>query len=73
MMYKIIGNPKYLPDDEREEPVQKKKDKSKFTLLYWSKEEHQRFLVGLQLFGLNWSMVQPLVRTRSSKQIISHY
>ena len=65
----------YKAETEDEEAVE---GRTKFTgkykyKQYWTKEEHQRFLVGLQLFGRDWQMVQPLVGTRSYKQIISHF
>tara|TARA_B110000285_G_C14743896_1_gene432037 strand:- start:194 stop:592 length:399 start_codon:yes stop_codon:yes gene_type:complete len=59
-------------EEEAKEGRHKFNEKYKYKQ-YWTKEEHQRFLVGLQLFGRDWQMVQPLVGTRSYKQIISHF
>lgn len=45
----------------------------------WTKEEHQKFLLGnhifnsgLQLFGKNWKKIEGLIGTRSGSQIRSH-
>jgi SHAQKYF class myb-like DNA-binding protein len=39
---------------------------------HWSKEEHARFIQGIQLYGKNWKKVVECVGTRSSNQIRSH-
>lgn len=38
----------------------------------WTQEEHQAFLVGLQLYGREWKKVAQQIKTRSSAQIRSH-
>ena len=38
----------------------------------WTKEEHQRFIDGLKLYGKNWKKVEEHVGTRNGAQIRSH-
>jgi len=38
----------------------------------WTKEEHQRFVEALQMFGKSWKKVEEHVGTRSGAQIRSH-
>jgi len=38
----------------------------------WSKEEHEKFLEGIALYGINWKKIKTLIRTRTSKQVRSH-
>lgn len=38
----------------------------------WSKEEHERFLEGIILYGTNWKKIRELVGTRTKIQICSH-
>lgn len=38
----------------------------------WSKEEHEKFMEGLQMYGKDWKKVQEYVGTRSSTQARSH-
>lgn len=45
---------------------------SKKTFGRWTKEEHQRFIDGLKLFGKNWKKVEEHVGTRNGAQIRSH-
>lgn len=45
---------------------------SKKTFGRWTKEEHQRFIEGLKLFGKNWKKVEEYVSTRNGAQIRSH-
>jgi SHAQKYF class myb-like DNA-binding protein len=39
---------------------------------HWSKEEHARFVQGIQLYGRNWKRICEYVGTRTSNQIRSH-
>jgi len=39
---------------------------------HWSKEEHQRFLEAIELYGNIWSKVQEYIKTRTCDQIRSH-
>lgn len=45
---------------------------TKKTFGRWTKEEHQRFIEGLKLFGKNWKKVEEHVGTRNGAQIRSH-
>jgi SHAQKYF class myb-like DNA-binding protein len=38
----------------------------------WTKEEHEKFLVGLRDYGDKWKLVQQIVQTRSCSQVRSH-
>jgi MYB-related transcription factor LHY len=38
----------------------------------WSKEENDKFLEGIILYGTNWKKIKALVKTRTSIQICSH-
>ena len=38
----------------------------------WSKEEHDKFLEGIALYGIKWKKVKTLIRTRTSSQVRSH-
>ena len=38
----------------------------------WSKEEHEKFLEGIELYGTNWHKVKTLIETRTSVQVRSH-
>ncbi|OMJ72779.1 hypothetical protein SteCoe_28697 [Stentor coeruleus] len=39
---------------------------------HWSKEEHYRFIQGIQMYGKNWKKIYKCVGTRSNNQIRSH-
>lgn len=38
----------------------------------WTKEEHDKFIVGLKQYGRDWKSVEIIVISRSSTQIRSH-
>lgn len=38
----------------------------------WSQEEHNKFLLGLKIFGKNYNLIQNLIKTRTKVQIRSH-
>jgi len=38
----------------------------------WSEEEHEKFLEGIALYGINWKKVKTLIRTRTLIQVRSH-
>ena len=38
----------------------------------WSKEEQEKFLEGITLYGTNWKKIRALVKTRNSIQVCSH-
>ena len=38
----------------------------------WSEEEHEKFLEGTALYGINWKKVKTLIRTRTLIQVRSH-
>ena len=38
----------------------------------WSIEEHEKFLEGIVLYGINWKKVKTLIGTRTSIQVRSH-
>ena len=39
---------------------------------HWSKEEHSKFVEGIQMYGRDWKKIVEHVGTRSSNQIRSH-
>ena len=38
----------------------------------WSKEEHNKFLEGIVLYGINWKKVKTMIGSRTSIQVRSH-
>ena len=38
----------------------------------WSKEEHEKFLEGIILYGIKWKKVKNLIKTRTAIQVRSH-
>jgi len=78
---KLIEEPDPFLDDEESpsKKVKKKSTKSKlnqtntgFNNGRWSKEEHEKFLEAVKLYGRNWRKVQGYVGTRTSTQARSH-
>lgn len=50
----------------------KKGDNNIFNEGKWSKEEHDKFLEGIELYGMNWKKVKKLVDIRTLIQVRSH-
>jgi len=38
----------------------------------WSEEEHEKFLKGIVIYGINWKKVKTLIETRTNMQVRSH-
>ena len=38
----------------------------------WSEEEHEKFLNGIVIYGINWKKVKTLIETRTNMQVRSH-
>ena len=38
----------------------------------WSEEEHEKFLEGIVIYGINWKKVKTLIETRTNRQVRSH-
>ena len=38
----------------------------------WSEEEHEKFLEGIVIYGINWKRVKTLIETRTNRQVRSH-
>ena len=38
----------------------------------WSEEEHEKFIEGIVLYGINWKKVKTLIETRTLMQVRSH-
>jgi len=72
----IPGNSKMK--DSQIKFIIKKECKTKNTVYFisnegrWSKEEHDKFLEGIALYGINWKKIKTLIRTRTSMQVRSH-
>jgi SHAQKYF class myb-like DNA-binding protein len=47
-------------------------DHKQVTLGRWSKEDHDKFVEGLRLFGKDWKKIEEFIGTRTGSQIRSH-
>ena len=54
------------------ETDEKLSDSSHFKRGHWSKEEHQKFIEGIFIYGNDWKSVQNHIVTRNSTQARSH-
>lgn len=58
------------------EPNKKSQRRKSYTLakkrVYWTQDEHERFLKALEKYGREWKKVEEIVGTKSSVQIRSH-
>jgi SHAQKYF class myb-like DNA-binding protein len=55
----------FVPKIRKQYTIQRKREK-------WTKEEHEKFLKGIELHGRNWKAVEEMVQTKTRKQIRSH-
>lgn len=46
--------------------------KTSFKTGPWTKDEHNKFLNGIRLYGSSWKKVQELIKTRNCSQIRAH-
>mmetsp|Transcript_52503 Transcript_52503/g.113916 ORF Transcript_52503/g.113916 Transcript_52503/m.113916 type:complete len:110 (+) Transcript_52503:96-425(+) len=65
------------PEEENDaRPTTVNKDRKPYTLgkrrVYWTDEEHERFLDAIQRFGRDWKKVEAFVGTKTTVQIRSH-
>lgn len=60
-----------MSTDAQSPPMSQEKVRQ-FNTGRWSKEEHEKFMEGLQMYGKDWKKVQEYVGTRSSTQARSH-
>jgi SHAQKYF class myb-like DNA-binding protein len=51
---------------------QNSKNDTQFSNGRWTKEEHQRFVDAIKLYGKNWKKVEEYIGTRSGPQVRSH-
>ena len=62
----------YFKIEDINENKKKPLDSITFNEGRWSKEEHEKFLEGIVLYGINWKKVKTLIGTRTSIQVRSH-
>lgn len=70
MSTKSIINTIYNYLKEREVPFSKQKEK--YQDGNWTKEEHQRFIESIFIFGFDWKKMEQYIQTRTIVQIRSH-
>ena len=68
----IIKKNFYFRIDDNNECKKKISDSIAANEGRWSKEEHNKFLEGIVLYGINWKKVKTLIGTRTSIQVRSH-
>ena len=70
MSTKSIINTIYNYLKEREVPFSKEKEK--YQDGNWTKEEHQRFIESIFIFGFDWKKMEQYIQTRTIVQVRSH-
>ena len=70
MSTKSIINTIYNYLKEREVPFSKQKEK--YQDGNWTKEEHQRFIESIFIFGFDWKKMEQYIQTRNILQVRSH-
>ena len=70
MSTKSIINIIYNYLKEREVPFSKQKEK--YQDGNWTKEEHQRFIESIFIFGFDWKKMEQYIQTRTIVQVRSH-
>ena len=70
MSTKSIINTIYNYLKEREVPFSKEKEK--YQDGNWTKEEHQRFIESIFIFGFDWKKMEQYIQTRTILQVRSH-
>ena len=58
--------------NERKECKKKNSDNFISNEGRWSEEEHEKFLEGIVIYGINWKRVKTLIETRTNRQVRSH-
>ena len=58
--------------NERKEYKKKSSENFIFNEGRWTKEEHEKFLEGIVLYGINWKKIKTLIETRTLMQVRSH-
>ena len=70
MSTKSIINTIYNYLKEREVPFSKQKEK--YQDGNWTKEEHQRFIESIFIFGFDWKKMEQYIQTRTIVQVRAH-